>query len=59
MDKLLRGYTDESPLEYAEFCLCREMGWTYDELESQPAHRISQAFTFIGRENAYRKTLED
>lgn len=47
------------PLEYAEFCLCREMGWTFEELEKQPAWRIEQAFLFLEREYIYRKAQED
>jgi hypothetical protein len=47
------------PAEYAEFSLCREMGWTFNDLEDQPAWRIEQAFLFLSREGAYRKTLSD
>ena len=53
----MRGYGDP-PVEYAEFTVCREMGWTFDELDAQPAWRIEQLFLFLKRENVYRKTLE-
>jgi hypothetical protein len=43
-------------MPYAEFCLCRELGWTYTELEEQPAYRIEQAFLFLNREHVYQKT---
>jgi hypothetical protein len=55
----LRGYSKGAPLEYAEFALCREMGWTFNELEEQPTERIEQAFLFIERENIYRKSQEN
>jgi hypothetical protein len=54
----LRGY-GKAPLSYAEFTICREFGWTFTELEEQPAERIEQAFLFIERENLYRKQQED
>lgn len=57
MDKYLRG-TGKGPLEYLEFCLCREMSWTFDELERQPAWRIEEAFLFLEREAFYRKSQE-
>jgi hypothetical protein len=47
------------PIEYAEFRLCREMGWTFNELENQPTWRIEQAFLFLERESIHQKTLED
>jgi hypothetical protein len=34
------------------------MGWTYTQLEEQPAEKIELAFLFLEREAAYRKTQE-
>lgn len=48
-------YTDKAPLEYAEFLLCREMKWTFAELEEQPAERIQQAFAFLDLEGKIGK----
>lgn len=59
VDKLLRGYSDEAPLDYNEFCLIRELGWTYTQLDEQPAWRIEQAFMFLSREAKYQKTLQE
>jgi len=56
VDSALRGYTDKVPLEYAEFSLIRSMGWTYTELDEQPADKIELAFLFLQRENAYQKS---
>ncbi len=55
---LLLHYPDQTrptPLEYAEFLLCREMGWTFEELEEQPAHRVREAFLFLEEEGKARK----
>jgi hypothetical protein len=57
VDKALRDYGD-SPPEYSEFQLCREMGWTFTELEEQPAWRIEQAFLFLNRESVYQKSQQ-
>lgn len=57
MDKALRGFGDAPP-EYAEFTLIREMGWTFNELEEQPAFKVEQAFLFLQREGVYRKSQE-
>jgi hypothetical protein len=59
VDKLLRGYTEEAPLEYNEFLLCKEMGWTFTELEAQPSWRIEQAFLFLSRQAHYEKTQQE
>lgn len=45
-------------LPYQEFLLCREMGWTYEELERQPAHRIEEALAFLAEEAAAQRALE-
>jgi hypothetical protein len=34
------------------------MGWTYTQLDEQPAEKIELAFLFLQRENVYRKTQE-
>lgn len=47
------------PLEYAEFTLCREMGWTFTELYKQPAEKIELAFLFLQRESVARKLTEN
>jgi hypothetical protein len=59
VDKVLRGYSDKAPIEYNEFALCREMGWDFNQLESQPAWRIEQAFLFLSREAHYQKTQQN
>lgn len=55
----MRGYSKKVPLEYAEFQLIREMGWSYTELDAQPSERIEQAFLFLEREAVYRKSQEN
>lgn len=51
----MAGYSDKAPLPYAEFALCREMCWTFDELERQPTWRVMQAFDFLDAEARARK----
>ena len=46
------------PLEYVEFLLCREMGWTFRELEEQPGRRVQQAFMYLEEEAAAHKFRE-
>ena len=42
---------------YAEFRLCREMGWTITELQAQPADRVQEFFLFLAAENDARSRL--
>lgn len=35
------GVTTRPPLEYLEFLLCKEFGWTWQDLRSQPRQFIS------------------
>lgn len=51
----VRGYTDNAPIEYMEMIICREFGWTYDELEAQPADRIQQVMAFLSIEGKEQK----
>lgn len=44
-----------SIMPYSEFVLCREMGWTFTELEQQPAYRIYQAMRFMKIESDVRE----
>lgn len=37
----LEGVTGKAPASYLQFLLCREFGWTYRDLEGQPAHFIN------------------
>lgn len=46
-------------MEYMEFLICREMGWTFTELEAQPGWRIDQAMAFLSEEAKARKTRGD
>lgn len=32
------------------------MGWTFTQLEEQPAERVEQAFLFMSREEFYRES---
>jgi hypothetical protein len=34
------------------------MGWTYEEMDAQPKHRIEEAFMFMGVEGEVRKALQ-
>lgn len=58
VDRYLRGYNADCPLEYAEMTICREFGWTFDELDAQPSWRIEQMFRFLQREAVYQKTQQ-
>ncbi len=49
------GYTTRVPAEYAEFQLCREMGWSYLQLERTPAHRVQEALEFLRVEGRHRR----
>jgi len=31
--------------------LCREMGWTFEDLENTPVYRVEQAFAFLSEES--------
>ena len=48
-------YTDNVPLEYAEFALARETGWNVDAM---PAHRVDEALAFMGLEAKHKKMRE-
>lgn len=53
------GYPTGVPLEYAEFQLVREMGWTYRDLERTSAHRVAEAMEFLRIEAKHRHFTED
>ncbi|HDR8003431.1 hypothetical protein ACS2BX_25940 [Bacillus cereus group sp. BceL300] len=55
----MRGYSDTTPMEYAEFALCREMGWTFNQLDEQPAWRVEQAFLFLEREHIFNESQKE
>lgn len=40
---------------YIEYRVCKEMGWTFDELERQPAFRVEQVIRFMDIEAAVEK----
>lgn len=43
---------------YIEFRICREMGWTYEELARQPSHRVEEIMAFLEAESEARKAME-
>ena len=43
------------PPEYVEFTICREMGWTFTEMEAQPAWRVEQTLAFLQEEARARE----
>lgn len=44
----LQGVQTAAPPEYATFVLCREFGWTYEELMRQPRHFVDDMLSMIG-----------
>lgn len=37
--------------------ICREMGWTYEELARQPAYRVQEAMTFLAVEGEAKEAM--
>jgi len=54
----LRGKTKKVPVEYAEFIIMREMGWTYWELMSTPYEVIQNIWRFMNTEAKYKEMEE-
>lgn len=55
MESFLRGYSKKAPLEYVEFTLMREMGWTYKQLSETPASIVEYALEFMNAEAKQRE----
>ena len=44
---------------YAEFRLCREMGWTPEQVRSQPADLVLEWLSFLSAEGDAQRRLQE
>jgi hypothetical protein len=45
----------EPPEEYLNYLLCSKFGWTYDELQKQPASFVSEMLIIMNAEKKINK----
>ena len=50
----LQGVSTAVPPEYLNFVLCREFGWTYEQLMSQPADFVESMLMILNVERKHR-----
>lgn len=50
LEAYLQGTYNKCPEEYALFCIMREMGWTFDEVNDQPDYFLDLIKLFMNIE---------
>lgn len=51
----LRGTGSLVPKGYVDFCIMREMGWTYQELQACPQRVYEDIMRYMRTENKFRE----
>lgn len=43
----IEGVNTQAPIEYIQYLLCKEFGWTYQELMEQPTDFVENILTVM------------